>query len=138
MRIKELRQLRNVTQNDVANALHVTNKVISKYERGVREPDIQTLCALSDYFMVSIDNLVGHATLIDSNRTSEDQVLIDAACLSADSKERLRHILFSEEEIKLIEEYESLTKEDQLRLRKIMRALRSATQEEKAIGMDVI
>lgn len=136
IRLKELRRLKGVTQGEIANALNITSQVVSRYENNLREPDIQTLCALADYFCVSIDELLGHAVLIDNDRSSEEQLIVEAACLSAGSKEQLRHILFSEDEIKLIEEYNSLTKDDQLRLREIMRALRRATQEEKKLGID--
>lgn len=136
MKIKELRQLRNVTQSDIADALHVTNKVISKYERDLREPDIQTLCALADYFHVSIDELVEHTTVADETRSFEEQILIDVVCLSDHYKDRIRNILFNRDELSCIEEYAGLPKDDQLRLRKIMRTLKKVSDAEVIAGKD--
>lgn len=60
MRLKELRQNRKLTQRQVAEAIHCSPVVYSRYERGEREPDIETLCRLADYFRVTVDALIGH------------------------------------------------------------------------------
>ena len=136
MKLKELRQLKGVTQGEIADKLNITVQVVSRYENNLREPDIQTLCALADYFQVSIDELVGHAPKTDENRSFEDQFLIYVACLSDSNKDRLRSTLFNHDELSLIEEYAYLSKDDQLRLRKIMRALKNVSGEEQLTGKD--
>lgn len=57
--LTELRNEKGVTQEDVANALQVSNKTISKWETGASEPDIAKLVKLSEYFHVTIDTLLG-------------------------------------------------------------------------------
>lgn len=47
------------TQRQVAKALGVTPQAISFYERGLREPGIDELIKMADFFEVSIDYLVG-------------------------------------------------------------------------------
>lgn len=58
MRLKELRIASKTTQKTVADSIGCTATVYSRYEREEKEPDIQTLCRLANYFQVSIDYLV--------------------------------------------------------------------------------
>lgn len=59
MRLKELRQSRNISQLKLAMDLNMNQNSISRYETGVREADYKTLIAFADYFNVSIDYLLG-------------------------------------------------------------------------------
>ena len=53
-RIKYLRKLDGVTQQQLAAALRISKSSISMYENGQREPDFETLEALADYFNVDM------------------------------------------------------------------------------------
>lgn len=53
-RIKYLRKLDNLTQQQLADALGVAKSTISMYETGQREPDFETLEAIADYFNVEM------------------------------------------------------------------------------------
>lgn len=53
-RLKYLRKLDNVTQQQLATALGIAKSTVSMYENGQREPDFETLEAISDYFNVDI------------------------------------------------------------------------------------
>ena len=55
--IKQLRQRRGVTQEELADRLGVTPQAVSKWERGVATPDIAMLPEISAYFGVTIDEL---------------------------------------------------------------------------------
>ncbi len=57
-RLKEIRELRNLTQNDVANFLKVKRQTYSAYERNKSLPDANTLCLLATYFAVTADYLL--------------------------------------------------------------------------------
>ena len=59
MRIKELRQERNMTQADLAKVIGVATNTISQYETGRRMPDYAVLSALADFFGVTIDAILG-------------------------------------------------------------------------------
>lgn len=61
-RLKELRKEANATQADMAKILGVTVSAYGNYELGQREPTIEFLCKLADYFNVSVDYLIGHET----------------------------------------------------------------------------
>lgn len=47
-----------MSQKELADKLYISNKTISKWERGVSEPDLQMLSAVAECFNVSIDDLV--------------------------------------------------------------------------------
>lgn len=57
MRLKELRVQKCVTQKEAADAIGCSVNTYSRYERGEREPDIETLKRLSKYFDSSIDHI---------------------------------------------------------------------------------
>lgn len=59
-RLKYLREKEALTQTNIANALHIGQSTYNRYERGVREPDHETLKKIADYFHVSLDFLLKH------------------------------------------------------------------------------
>ena len=56
--IAELRKKKRLTQSQLAAAIHVSDKAISRWETGRGLPDIDNLEALSDYLDVSIAELI--------------------------------------------------------------------------------
>lgn len=58
MQLKELRKKRNLNQQRVAVDLDISREALSYYENGKREPDLQMLIKMSEYFNVSIDYLI--------------------------------------------------------------------------------
>ncbi len=57
-KIKELRISKNLTQQELADELHVTKQAISKWEKGKSVPDIASIELLSSFFGVSVDYLI--------------------------------------------------------------------------------
>ena len=57
--LKLLRQEQNIGQVELAKQLGVSKGIISLWENGLREPNMSSLIALSKFFKVSIDYLVG-------------------------------------------------------------------------------
>jgi transcriptional regulator with XRE-family HTH domain len=58
-RLKYLREKKEETQEDIAKFLRISRAAVSKYESGDREPDIETIKALSSHFEVSVDYIFG-------------------------------------------------------------------------------
>lgn len=56
--LKELRQERNLTQQQLADALHVTRQSVSNWERGANLPDIETIVQIAETCHVSLDVLI--------------------------------------------------------------------------------
>lgn len=63
LRIEELRKKMGLSQEDLAKKLNMTQQRISAYEKGKREPDLETLKLFADFFNVSTDYLIGKAEL---------------------------------------------------------------------------
>lgn len=59
MRIQELRKRFNVQQKELAGELGISPNTLSQYETGKREPNIEILQKISDYFNVTTDYLIG-------------------------------------------------------------------------------
>ena len=65
--IAELRKEKNMTQNDLANKLGVTDRAISKWENGRGLPDISLLAPLCSLLGVSINELLSGERLNEEN-----------------------------------------------------------------------
>ncbi len=58
MRLKEIRKSKGISQLKMAIDLNTSQNTISRYETGVREPGINELKKIDDYFNISIDYLL--------------------------------------------------------------------------------
>lgn len=72
-RLIALRKERQMTQSDLAKAIHKTRSTVSGYETEGKEPDYGMLCSLAAYFGVSTDYLLG----VDDTRTHSEAVFIN-------------------------------------------------------------
>ncbi|WDL98162.1 helix-turn-helix domain-containing protein [Alicyclobacillus sp. ALC3] len=70
-RLTELLNMKNVRRKDLAELLGVTYKTVNNYENGTREPNMEQLKRLADYFEVPLDYLTGRS---DSIPTVSDEV----------------------------------------------------------------
>lgn len=68
MRLKELRVLKNKTQEEVANELNIPRTKYARYEYGTSEPNFQILTQMADYFKVTIDYLLDHEVKYQINK----------------------------------------------------------------------
>lgn len=58
-RLKELRLEKGVSRRHFADALYVSERLISYWENGKRECDFDTLIKIANYFNCSLDYLLG-------------------------------------------------------------------------------
>lgn len=56
--IKQLRKEKSLSQEQLAEQLHVTRQAVSNWETAKTQPDIDTLTALSEAFDVSVERLI--------------------------------------------------------------------------------
>lgn len=59
MRLRDLREDNDITQNQIALMLNIKQNTYSQHENGKREVPINILWKLADFYDVSIDYLVG-------------------------------------------------------------------------------
>lgn len=57
--IAEVRNNLSLTQDEVATALGISNKTLSKWENGMSEPNLTMLTRLAEYYNVSTDYILG-------------------------------------------------------------------------------
>jgi len=58
-RLRELREDKNLSMQELAVIINVSNAAISNWENEINEPKISYLAALAKYFGVSADYLLG-------------------------------------------------------------------------------
>ena len=56
--LKELRNEKNVTQEQLAEVLNVSGRTVSRWETGNNMPDISILVDIADYYDVSISEII--------------------------------------------------------------------------------
>jgi transcriptional regulator with XRE-family HTH domain len=57
--LRTLREERSLKQCEAANALGISNKILSSYERGISQPPIGMLKKICAFYGVSSDELLG-------------------------------------------------------------------------------
>lgn len=56
--IKKLRKEKGITQKELGEKLNITDKAISKWERGLSFPDITMLNILAEFFEIDVSELL--------------------------------------------------------------------------------
>lgn len=67
--INELRKENKMTQMELAGKIHVTDKAVSRWERGIGFPDVQLLPALSESLHVSVAELISCKKIIQMKKS---------------------------------------------------------------------
>ncbi len=84
--IAERRKALGLTQKDLAARLHVTDKAVSKWERGLSYPDVTLLQPLADVFGLTVTELMSCTPHAEAGEeTREERAMKDVLQLSADS-----------------------------------------------------
>ena len=65
LRLKQLREERNITQQELADQLSCSQQSINNYENHGTQPDIDMLCRMADFFNTSVDYLIGNTNVRD-------------------------------------------------------------------------
>lgn len=67
-RIRELREDADLTQEKVGRSINVPQRSYAYYESGQRMVPPHVLCALADFYGVSVDYLLGRTNRKETNR----------------------------------------------------------------------
>ena len=74
-RFKELRQSRKLSQQELADKLNTSKSSVNMYERGEREPGIEMLETIADFFNVDMDYLLGKASIVNKTLANAENVI---------------------------------------------------------------
>lgn len=97
--ISKLRSNKGLSQRDFASLIGVSNGAVGMWETNKRQPDLEMVLKIADYFNVSTDYLLGHKETY-SNKNIQNSVLLD----------------LSKKDVKIISSYKKLQPENQKRL----------------------
>ena len=79
--LKQLRESKHLTQQDVAIGINVNSSTYKNYEYGRREPDLETVSKIADFYGITTDYLLGREPLPDPfadlniNREDEEELI---------------------------------------------------------------
>ncbi len=94
-RIKELRQNKNLRQEQVARLIGVNKSAISTYENDIRQPSFEILVRLANLYRVSTDYLLGQTNnrSVDLSGLSEEEAVLicDLVSLMSKKNEKLNN-----------------------------------------------
>lgn len=82
--IRELRKEKGITQKDLADQLHITDRAVSKWERGLCAPDIALLEPLSEILGVKITDIISGTKTADSMDAETERKVNDLLSYSED------------------------------------------------------
>lgn len=68
--LRKLREIKSITQTDIAEIIGVGKNTISQYENGVRRINVDSLCKIADEFDLPLDWFTGRNT--DINKKLKD------------------------------------------------------------------
>ncbi len=95
--IRELRKNKNLTQEELAEAINVTPQAISKWENSIGLPDVSQIIPLATFFGVSTDIILGIA---ENNRNEEVNEILNACNERKLKKDDINSWLLIQETIK--------------------------------------
>lgn len=82
--IKHLRLQKGLSQQKLADILHISQQSVYKYENDITSPDIETLINMSNFFETSVDYIIGHTDIshkieytTETSLNNDEQTLID-------------------------------------------------------------
>ena len=107
-KLKKLRVSRNMTQDELGLIFepHLAQSTIGTYERGLRQPSLENLVRIAEYFNVSVDYLLGLSEEVSTINTYKEEnpkelkeflgrntVLFNGSELNSEEKQRMIDIL---------------------------------------------
>lgn len=74
-KIAKLRKEQNMTQQELANKLNITDKAVSKWERGLSYPDITSISKLAKILNVDSKELIDLCTNENPYKENQDKLI---------------------------------------------------------------
>lgn len=95
--LAQLRKEQNMTQADLANKLQVTDKAVSRWERGIGLPDVSTLEPLADALNITVLELLRSERLADKDIPPSDasEVVVDTIEIAVNQQKSFLRRVFT-------------------------------------------
>jgi transcriptional regulator with XRE-family HTH domain len=110
--IRAQRKLANLSLRQLAELTSLSNPYLSQIERGLHEPSVRVLKAISDALNVSAETLLAQAGLIDTavSESADDAVAGDSALSTPSTEDAIRadERLTEEQRAALVAVYRSM------------------------------
>ncbi|EST12072.1 helix-turn-helix domain-containing protein [Sporolactobacillus laevolacticus] len=90
-RLKELRELRGLTQKEVASRFGITNFQLSRYETGKANPDPDLIAKFAEYYEVTSDYLLGLSVKKNPEKQPEGRFFYDLDSASQEDLDELEN-----------------------------------------------
>lgn len=110
--LKYLREKNNLKQEDIGDIINLTRQAYSNYENQNRTPDIDTLMILSNYYNVSLNDLI-FCNLSESYTPFEGLSEGEIPYIYTKSEKNDVTIYLSESELDMIMKFRDLSPEKQ-------------------------
>lgn len=111
--IKEMREQKNITQDELAEALNITRQAISRYENGDRGINQNLLFKMADYFNVTINDFFPPTKKNEQDIETKIEYTEYMQKISNNLVENLFNSLSKEQQNKVIEYMEFLKSKEQ-------------------------
>ncbi len=92
-RLQQVRKLRELNQEELANKASLPATAISHFESGTRKPSFDNLRKLADALEVSIDYLMGRTDTMSGSQATEAEIFRDYENLTDDDRELARDFM---------------------------------------------
>lgn len=93
-RLKQLRKKNKMTQQQVADLLHIPRTTYTHYESGITEMDYSLLCKTADLFDVSVDTIIDRnydENFFENSRLQRPEIIELYEQMTIDEREHLVH-----------------------------------------------
>ena len=107
--LRSLRDMNNLTQDDLSDMLNISRQAYSNYENSKRTPDLDSLLRLSAFYHVTLDQLVNGNLSNSSQIFAEEKVTYYMAL----DIETGNTIYLKKDETELITKFRSLSDDNQ-------------------------
>lgn len=92
IKLKELREERQLTQNQLSEILRTSKQSIWNYETSHREPNIDMIIDIAKYFNVSVDYLLGNSEYKNNTQKSLNELLSEKLEIPSESSNELTYL----------------------------------------------
>lgn len=90
--ISNLRKEKDMTQEDLAQALYVDRSIVSKWERGIYIPKYDIILKLSNLFEVSVNEIYYGERVSKDNKNKINEITID---IMKDNKKKVKRLILT-------------------------------------------